>query len=173
MTSWRDFTGYCQELNCRKSIPHHAGIFCANFSVKRGIFPPCRGCWCGPCYKPLGTTPFYIHPLLDEDGIEIPEDDLGSRYMVGRDGDHYLVPFQCELCHFRNIQQRDPMAGHGKDEFLMDFIVRANLDAFWSREASTVQANLRGAVRSWKTKDNFSLRENSLFPVMGPHPLKD
>ena len=105
--------------------------------------------------------------------MEIVRDDEDSRFRCARDGDHFMVPFQCQLCHFRNIQQRDPITGHWKDECLMDFIVRANLDAFWSREASTVQANLRGAVRSWKTKDKFSLRENSLFPIMGPHPLKD
>jgi hypothetical protein len=27
-----------------------------------------------------------------------PEDEL--RFLVGRDGDHLVTPFQCDLCHF-------------------------------------------------------------------------
>jgi hypothetical protein len=32
----------------------------------------------------------------------------GDRFRVGRDGDHLLCPFQCDLCHFQNIQRRLP-----------------------------------------------------------------
>ena len=141
--------------------------------MARGPYQPCRGAWCSECHYTSGETLFPIRKTYNEEGAEIERDDDEMRFRCARDGDHLLVPFQCELCHFRNIQQRDPIKNYWKDECLLDFIVRANLDAFWSREASTVQANLRGAVRSWETKDKFALRENSLFPVMGPHPLRD
>lgn len=57
-----------------------------------------------------------------------------------------MVPFQCELCHFRNIQEREPGTG-GRDALLMEYIRRAILDAFWAREPSTVKQNLRETKR--------------------------
>jgi hypothetical protein len=40
------------------------------------------------------------------------------RFKSGRNGDHLLCPFQCDLCHFRNIQGRDPVPGLVKDKLL-------------------------------------------------------
>ncbi len=84
-----------------------------------------------------------------------------------------MVPFQCELCHFRNLQGRDPIPAMEEDVMLLDFTRRANLDAFWSRETKTVKANLGGLKRTDKTKDKFALRDSALFPPMGPCPLED
>lgn len=41
-----------------------------------------------------------------------------------------MTPFQCEVCHFRNIQGRNPMADKSEDILLMEFFRRATLDAF-------------------------------------------
>ena len=116
---------------------------------------------------------FPIKKTYDEEGVEIQRDDDNTRFKAARDGDHFLIPFQCKLCHFRNLQGRDPIATSRVDGVVMDFMRRGNLDAFWSRETKTVRANLRGIIRSQKSKDKFGLREESMFPIMGPHPLKD
>ena len=167
------FVGFCKEKTCRHPLPLHKGIFCGNYSVKRGPFLPCKGSWCGSCYKTSGETVFPVRKTLDDDGVEIVRDDHATRFLVARDGDHFMVPFQCELCMFRNLQEREPLAGSLKDTLLLDFLRRANLDAFWSRGSSTVGANLRGIIRAHQSKDKFGLLERVAFPKMGPHPLKD
>ncbi len=71
--------------------------------------------------------------------VETEEHD---RYRSARDGDQFLTSFECDLCHFRNCCQRNPREGDSKDQWTLLCIRRANLDAFWSREISTVKANL-------------------------------
>jgi hypothetical protein len=60
------------------------------------------------------------------------EDD--DRFEVARPGDHFLCPFQCDLCLFRNIQGRSPLFGEGKmsDVVLLRALRSANLDDVWS-----------------------------------------
>ena len=85
---------------------------------------------------------------LDEsllDTSELEEDDP-DRFKYARDGDHMMCPFQCDTCHFYNIQGRRP-GTKTQDDVLMMCIRRANLDAFWSRETSTVEANRREGIR--------------------------
>ena len=61
----------------------------------------------------------------------------------GQNGDHLMgVPFECDLCHFRNVTGRNPNFGNPRDNFLLVSIRRANLDAFWARASSTVAVNL-------------------------------
>mgnify|MGYP000040298935 CR=1 FL=1 len=62
-----------------------------------------------------------------------------------------MVPFQCELCHFRNVMKRNPEKSNPVDNELLDFMRRANLDAFWSREPTSVSANLKEAKRVERT----------------------
>jgi hypothetical protein len=40
---------------------------------------------------------------MDEDGELLVEEDEDERFKVARAGDHLMISFQCELCHFRNI----------------------------------------------------------------------
>jgi hypothetical protein len=70
------------------------------------------------------------------------EDD--DRFEVARPGDHFLYPFQCELCLFRNIKGRSPLYGEGKlsDVVLLKSLRRVNLDTFWIREPNIVSQNL-------------------------------
>jgi hypothetical protein len=82
-----------------------------------------------------------------------------------------MCPFQCDLCHFQNILKRDPVGGNPKDRFLLQCIQRASLDAFWSREPSTVRANLRGAKRLEEIGDTVGLV--SVTPPMGPYAVED
>ena len=79
-----------------------------------------------------GVTCFPIKRTYDEDGVELPRDDDEWRFKCARDGDHLTTPFQCDLCHFRNIQGRDPLAHSDKDCLLLEFIRRANLDVHYA-----------------------------------------
>jgi len=94
--------------DCMKYNPSPKGIFCANCSVKRGPFPPCKQGWCASCYVQEGPIEFAVKQTLDEEGNVIVKNNDTTRFLVGRDGDHLMTPFQCEICHFRNIYMQDP-----------------------------------------------------------------
>jgi hypothetical protein len=71
-------------------------------------FPPCRNVWCGECYREASDDRF---PRLDDQGetanttdLEIEASPTLGRYLCGRNGDHLMgVPFECDLCSFRNV----------------------------------------------------------------------
>jgi hypothetical protein len=108
---------------------------------------------------------------VDEDGDLLEDSDDAERFVVARAGDHLMVPFQCEVCHFRNVMRRDPVRSSSRDQEILGFMRRANLDAFWSRESSTVKSNLGEAMRIERTA--FRLGMPSMTPPMGPWPLED
>ena len=114
-------------------------LFYAKFTSKRGGFEPCQGAWCPECYQleDMGDHP--IKGIEEEDGFVIEQDEK-NRFMCARKGDSFVTMFQCEQCHFQNIKGKDPCMGT-VDEKLLQYIRRANLDAFWSRESSTVNAS--------------------------------
>jgi hypothetical protein len=66
---------------------------------------------------------------------------------------------------------RNPETGSLEDDEVLAFMRRANLDAFWSRETSTVSSNLREAMRVERTA--FRLHMPSITPPMGPFSLED
>jgi hypothetical protein len=80
----------------------------------------------------------------DEEGNLLVNEEDKLRFAVARPGDHLFCPFQCELCHFRNIQDKSPNMGLGPldDTELIKSLRRVNLDAFWIREPTTVSQNL-------------------------------
>jgi hypothetical protein len=84
---------------------------------------------------------------VDEDGDLLEDSDDAERFVVARAGDHLIVPFQCKVCHFRNVMWRDPVRSSSRDQESLDFMRRASLDAFWSRESSTFKSNLGEAMR--------------------------
>ena len=108
---------------------------------------------------------------MDEDGEELDEDDGKTRYLNGRAGDHLMVPFQCGLCHFRNIYGRNPVSFRVIDQEMLEYIRRATLDSFWAREPSTVQGNLKEAKRVFRFVDRMKIP--NIVPPMGPFPLED
>ena len=73
------------------------------------------------------------------------------------------VPFECDLCHFRNITGRNPSWTSSKDSYTLTCIRRANLDVMWSRSTSTVELNLSRSQR-----DYFSAM--ALFDLKDPLP---
>jgi hypothetical protein len=54
----------------------------------------------------------------------------------------------------------------------MEYIRRANLDAFWARETNTVNSNLRNA-KQMEEKVSARLGIPSITPPMGPFPFED
>jgi hypothetical protein len=71
--------------------------------------------------------------LLDDNGEELVDPSESSRFKEARAGNHLMTPFQCELCHFRNIMARNLVMSHAKDRAILEFSRQANLDAFWCR----------------------------------------
>jgi hypothetical protein len=60
-------------------------------------------------------------------------------YLEARPGDHLICPFECDICNFQRMKGRTPDGDNAEDKYLIAFIRRANLDAFWSRRPSTVK----------------------------------
>jgi hypothetical protein len=56
-----------------------------------------------------------VKNLVTEGGEAVVRHLQDVRCMEGRNGDNLLCPFQCDLCHFRNIKKRDPFASDLKD----------------------------------------------------------
>lgn len=67
---------------------------------------------------------------------------------MARNGDHLGAPFQCDLCIFRRIQQRNPLPDSQSDKLALAYVRRATLDVFWSRASSTVAGNRRTIERN-------------------------
>jgi len=74
---------------------------------------------------------------MDPDGEGIVDEKDAGRLLKARAGDHFMCQFQGDLCHFRNIQRRDPVIRNVKDSLSLRCIRRANLDAMWAREPTT------------------------------------
>jgi hypothetical protein len=146
-------------------------LFCANFYCERGRFAACKSAWCGPCYKEVGYKNFPRQCPLDDEGVDqtIVGDEL--RFLEARNGDNLMTPFQCDVCHFRNIQGRDPSRHVCEDNELLEYIRRANMDSLWAREKSTVGQNLRNARRMEALATRLLMP--SITPPMGPFPLHD
>ena len=70
------------------------------------------------------------------------ENESNKDYLEAREGDALMTPFECNVCAFRQLKGRDPNLRKQQDQFLLDLIWSADLDAFWSRLRSTVNQNL-------------------------------
>ena len=173
--SW---TGICAKPGCNRHLRNGSGVFCNNFWAPRGAFPPCRKCWCAGCYK---ERPELIFPGRTDGRVEEEDDDdpelvVGKeeedRYRTARDGDHLLAPFECDLCSFRNLQGRDPVATSPQDGTLLATIRRVRLDVFWAREPSTVRGVLNTLRRDRQVaREAFGIAHP--FPYRSPFPLED
>jgi hypothetical protein len=117
------------------------------------------------------TSPFPVKMAADDEGFDQTLGGDEKRFRVGRNGDNLMCPFQCDLCHFRNIQKRDYRPTDAQDKLLLQCIRRASLDAFWAREPSTVRANLRGAKKLEGIGHSLGMR--SVSPAIGPYSLED
>ena len=139
---------------------------------------PCKGAWCGKCYTQAEKDSFPVLAPRDletalMDDAQMEEDDDPLRFKEGREGDHLLCGFQCDWCQFLNMQKRLPDVESPADELLLTCVRRANLDAFWSRERSTVSQNRREGLRFVNICRTLGLAEDEAYPPRGPFPIED
>jgi hypothetical protein len=134
----------------------------------------CEGAWHGSCYQQLASDPFPVLQASDLDesflGAEVLEDDDPNRFKWAREGDHLMCPFQCDTCHFYNIQKRRPGA-KAQDNVLLMCIRRAILDSFWSRESATVESNRREGARMRSGGERLGL--DMPYPERHAFPMED
>ena len=84
------------------------------------------------------------------------------------------IPFECDLCHYRNIRKRDPDLGNFRDTYFLMVIRRANLDACWARASSTVAANWSRCARDYyETVRDMGLSGEEFLPQLGWPLLED
>jgi hypothetical protein len=103
---WWAWRALCEK--CRTMISYRKGIFCENLLAWRSNWKPCQKAWYGDCYTPLKGYRFPVRLPKDEEGNLLANEEDKLRFAVARPGDNLFCPFQCELCHFRNIQGRSP-----------------------------------------------------------------
>jgi hypothetical protein len=94
-----------------------------------------------------------------------------SRFLRARAGYMLMLPFQCEICHYRNSTKRDPNERDFKDAEALEYISRETLDSIWSREPATVKENLQGILRIEGTMLRLNLPP--MLNFLGPFPLED
>ena len=92
-------------------------------------------------------------------------------YFEARDGDHLLVPFECDICIFRKLRRSDPKPNSSQDELLLQCIRRMNLDTFWSRARSTLVNNSRKVGRAIELSKLVGLEGS--YEHSGPYPFHD
>jgi hypothetical protein len=102
--------------------------------------------------------------------IQDSEDE--ERFLVARNGDNLVTPFQCDVCHFVNIMGREPLEGLASDVRLLKCIRRVNLDAFWAREPGTVNGVLVEAKRGIAIASALGFGQTLFWP-RGPFPPTD
>lgn len=118
--------------------------------------------------------PIKVAMDMGPDGAMVEDPRDKDRFLTARSGDHLVHEFQCDLCHFRNIQNLDPnVKGAAEDYLLMMCIRRANLDALWSREPATIEHNRRDVMKTIAKGKMLGLQCGSLFHVKRGYRLYD
>ena len=101
----------------------------------------------------------------------IPRRSDLAKFAQARDGDDLMVSFECDLCVFWKLYGRPPRLDNPTDCFSLAYIRRVNLDAFWSRARSTVEANAAKVREGLKISARLGLPGPYLDP--GPLPPHD
>ena len=127
--------------------------------------------WCGPCYQREESDRFVINQPVDEDGVLMYDEECDkNRYCIGIDGAQFMNPFQCDLCIFRTLFNRDPTQTVGDKENMI-VIRRMNLDLIWSREPSTIKKNLSHLNQVISIAEASGMTPTLTCP--GPFPFED
>eukprot|EP00536_Pseudo-nitzschia_multiseries_P013694 jgi/Psemu1/36047/gm1.36047_g len=145
----------CSASVTKKKIFQFSGIVCANFGSRTnaGILM-CYGVWRPECFSQAPGDQFPIlRPSL-------------------RDGDHLMTPFQCKYCWSFNLKGHAQCAGCPTGDLLARCIWRATLDAFWSRERSTVAKDCRELACYFDCQVHMGT-DLSCLPAQGPLQQED
>jgi len=157
--NYMSWMGHC--LVCSAIWKGGHGLFCRNYLLARGNYPPCGSVWCGECYRESQNDNF---PRLDhlQSGSDLEVDAAYTQvcYRCGRNGDS-----------FRNVVGRDLEVSDARDKFTLMAIRRVLLDVMWAREPDTVAANWSRSKRAYDMAvANLSLDYHTILPVLG-NPL--
>ena len=82
------------------------------------------------------------------------------------------LPFECDVCHFRNINKRDVDWESEKDLRTLVYIRGASLDAMWSRTKGSVTSNVR-RMRKDMLEASKSLSFGQILPAFGNPEMED
>jgi hypothetical protein len=145
-----------------------SGVKCGNFRLRKHGRRWCNNAWHGKCYAKHNADDFPVLGQQDLDALLIDKalEDDPKRFQEGRDGDHLMYPFQCEEYHFININGSLPEKKNAADTLLLSCMRRANIDAFWSREQSTVYSNMLEGRRFLAKKKLLGIASASLPRVV-------
>lgn len=94
-----------------------------------------------------------------------------NRFLEGIDGAFLVVPFQCDVCWFRVLEDREPRVGSYQDNRILGYIRRVNLDLIWSRAPGTIASirdNIKMMIKMWR-----ELGVSIDLPSIGPWPAHD
>lgn len=86
-------------------------------------------------------------------------------------GAHVVMPFQCEECHFLNLEGRRPRPNNPLDDTYRKLIRRVNLDMINGRAKSTILSHANEVMRT--VKDCKRLGKTPSYATRGPMPLED
>ncbi len=164
-----DWSGRCND--CSKIVKEMKGVFCANYGVYRSGLGVCKSVWCGKCYSSGDDDGFHIQEIEDESCKRWRRAKDETRFKAARNGDHLVVPFQCDSCIFRLLKGRKARTTNEKDLLLLKCIRRVNLDAFWAREPGTVRSQLSGTLAGVRMSEKVGLDPE--FMARGPFPSVD
>ena len=114
---------------------------------------------------------FHIAQPLNDQGVVFKRKVDEKRFLVGRDGDSLLKPFQCDLCWFRNIQKRSPRENSRTDGQLLGYIRRINLDLLRGRSNGTVVVSLVTYKKGLEAADELGIPPSYEYP--GPWHVED
>jgi hypothetical protein len=90
-------------------------------------------------------------------------------FLIGHNGVHLLVPFECELCIFRKLKSHNPIPRNPVDKLLLSGCIhRANLDTFWSQAKSTAISNQDKVA--FKIKMSAAIGLQGSYEAYGPLP---
>jgi hypothetical protein len=86
----------------------------------------------------------------------------------------FMLPFECDLCSFRNVYGRQPEFKNKRDQFTLTAIRRHQLDVMWARESHTVATNWARAKADYDmTMSHLSVLSESLLPQLGSAEVRD
>ena len=152
------------------------GIICANFGCRDNLGSLCKSAFHSHCFQQGENDEYPVISLRDlnnslvDDSTMFDEDPL--RFKEVRDGDYLMTPFQCDICHFVNIQGRLPQALDKQDKLLLLTIQRVVLDSLWAREHSTVTKNRKEGERFFKRQAMLGVSWN-IMTRRGPFRQAD
>ena len=96
-----------------------------------------------------------------------------NRYWCGRNGEHLMgVPFECNLCSFRNVCGRDPLLGNHRDQFMLTSIRRVQLVVMWARESHATNW-ARAKADYAMVMQKLSILPERLLPQLGLAEVED